>query len=356
MTSPSVLHVCNTDEPRGAQTFARILHAALLDRYWTSHIVALSGNGSAGMEVLGSRIHDPRGWWRLRRIASRFDLVVAHGGNTLTSCATSLPGAAPFVYRQISDLRHWNSSRARRLRTRWALGRAVRVVTLADRGRPVLHGFGVPDDRIAVIPNGVDTTRFRPPSTEDRAAARRALDLTDPSEFVVLMVGVSAEKNLPAALEAVRRSGGLLLSVGELPVGLTGGGPGWRHLGPTRDVHQAMWAADALVHLSTTEYQPAAVIEAGLCGLPVVATPAGDLRSMVQPDVTGLLIEDLEPSQDEPQHSAGLLLSRLRAEPETRRRIGTQAGQLWAHRFGLHGVTEAWVQLLQSCADCRVRR
>ena len=49
-----------------------------------------------------------------------------------------------------------------------------RVLSVSGSLRDVAAGLGIAPARIRVVPNGVDTERFRP---RDRAAARRALDL-----------------------------------------------------------------------------------------------------------------------------------------------------------------------------------
>jgi glycosyltransferase involved in cell wall biosynthesis len=52
----------------------------------------------------------------------------------------------------------------------------------------LINDAGVAAERIALIPHGVDTQRFAPPSPQRRLAARAALNLT-PSDLVVLFVG-----------------------------------------------------------------------------------------------------------------------------------------------------------------------
>ncbi len=62
------------------------------------------------------------------------------------------------------------------------------IVTLSRWSRDRLVDFGFDADRITVIPLGVDTTMFRPPTTEERSAGRANLGLRD-DETVFLHVG-----------------------------------------------------------------------------------------------------------------------------------------------------------------------
>ncbi len=82
--------------------------------------------------------------------------------------------------------------------------------------------FGIPPDRIHLMPNGVDGRQFRPASPEERVVARRALELD--CKTLVLYVGrLSPEKNplgllrAWAAVDANTRQGVLLAMVGDGP-------------------------------------------------------------------------------------------------------------------------------------------
>jgi teichuronic acid biosynthesis glycosyltransferase TuaC len=121
-----------------------------------------------------------------------------------------------------------------------------------------------------VIPNGVDLEMFK---RVDRARARRRLGW-DPDETVVLFVGnpAIARKNHGLAERAVRlastRSPSLRLRVAK---------------GVSPD-QMPIWmsAADVLVHPSWSEGSPNVVKEAMACELPIVATPAGDVRERLR--------------------------------------------------------------------------
>ena len=74
--------------------------------------------------------------------------------------------------------------------------------------RPVADQFrrlGVPDERIWVRPNPVDTTRFHHPSAEQRAAARRRFAVGDDTILHVLVGALADRKNHAVAIGAIEQ-------------------------------------------------------------------------------------------------------------------------------------------------------
>src|SRR5205823_12713021 len=84
---------------------------------------------------------------------------------------------------------------------RWMANRADRVITCSAYMREhVADIYGLEDDRIAVIPNGIDPSELVP--VADLDALRR--EFADPAERLVLLVGrLVYEKGLQLALEAL---------------------------------------------------------------------------------------------------------------------------------------------------------
>jgi len=86
---------------------------------------------------------------------------------------------------------------------RHAVAHADLVTTVCDLDREVfIDRFGADPARTIVVPNGVDTRRFRPTGAEARAAMRRELGL--PDRPIVLFHGSDMPANR-AGLEWVRR-------------------------------------------------------------------------------------------------------------------------------------------------------
>jgi glycosyltransferase involved in cell wall biosynthesis len=89
---------------------------------------------------------------------------------------------------------------------------------------------------------------------------------------------------------------------------------------------------------------PAALIEAGLCGRPVVATAVGDVPFVVERDVTGLLV----PPGDE--GALGAALGELLADPSRRAAMGAAARERCVRLFDLDAVAPAWEAVLTRAA------
>lgn len=131
--------------------------------------------------------------------------------------------------------------------------------------------------RNAVIPDGVDRARFHP---RDRELARAELGWR-PDRTVVLFAGRagSPEKRLWLAREVVRLAGGEIRNL-ELRV-ISDVPP------EAMPVHYA--AVDCLLHTSVSEGSSNVIKEALACNRPVLATPAGDVRELLD-EVAGCAV------------------------------------------------------------------
>lgn len=123
--------------------------------------------------------------------------------------------------------------------------------------------------RTEVIPNGVDRTHFKP---RDRTAARESLGWARDDLVVLFASDPSRPSKRPelaqaACAETARRLGRVKF---EIAHGL-----------PPEVMPDLMNASDCLLHTSASEGSPNVVKEALACNLPVVATPAGDIRELL---------------------------------------------------------------------------
>jgi glycosyltransferase involved in cell wall biosynthesis len=67
-------------------------------------------------------------------------------------------------------------------------------------------------------------------------------------------------------------------------------------LGQVTDLPRLLWASDMVMLTSDTEGVPGVLIEAGLSGLPVVATDVGYVRDVVVPGRTGHVVPRRDPA------------------------------------------------------------
>lgn len=346
-----VLHVLTRDHRRGAETVGVQLHESLLASGHQSRVVALAPGAADqvgfGVPVLGTTPRGLRSLRALRREAGSADVVVAHGSDTLLACRLALLGAAtPFVYVNIGDPLHWSGTTPRRLRVSWMLRGASAVGAVAPSAvdRLVTH-LGVPRDRVRFTGNGRDSSAFSPATPAQRRAARADLDLPADATVVVSVAALSPEKRLDVAVEAVAgRPGWHLLLVGagpldgDLRVLAERMAPGRVvFTGALTDVRPALHAADAAVLTSTTEGLPGALVEAAMCGLPLVATDVGFVRDVVVDGVTGALAPVGDPGA-----TAAALATCLAAGPER----GAAGRRLAVERFDARAVAARWTGLL----------
>ena len=250
------------------------------------------------------------------------DVCVVHAVNRANLDAKRASGAWRW---RLNPLHHWVS-----LRDRVMIGglRFRRYVALSERIVDELQRYyGVPRDRIALIPNGVNLDRFAP-LPDDRAATRAALGLP-PDAPVLLFVGHEFDrKGLAHAIDALA-----LLSDGGARLVVVGAGQAapFRHqarrlgvgervlfTGARGDLPQLYRAADAFVFPTAYESFSLTCMEAMACGLPVLAPACGGIEDYLRDGVNGRVI---------PRDGAGIAaaLAPVLADPALRARLGAGA-------------------------------
>jgi glycosyltransferase involved in cell wall biosynthesis len=171
------------------------------------------------------------------------------------------------------------------------------------------NASGLAREKVHYSPNGVDTSRFVPPSCDEKAIMRSDLGLP-PDRPVVLAVGVlDQRKNIGWLMEEWVRSnafgtGGLLLAVGPQSredadgsfIGslrrLADGKPAILRLqGYVDDIERYYRAADLFILPSHSEGMPNVVLEAMASGLPCVATRVSGVQELLYEAKTGYTYE-----------------------------------------------------------------
>jgi glycosyltransferase involved in cell wall biosynthesis len=326
-----VLIVLTSNARRGAEIegseLGRHLQAVGVD----AEVVCLAptvGSSVLDVRALGRRPLGLSTLRALRRSARTRDLVIAYGSSTLPGCALALVGSGvPFVYRSIGDPAAWVRAGVHRWRTGLLMRRASHVVALwpgaADNIRLL---YGIDADRVSVIPNARSSEEFRPPTAEQRTAARTRFGLPIDGNVVGCVGSISAEKRVGLAVDAVAELDDLhLLVVGDGPEradvqrhATTALGARVTFTGVIDDVIETYWAMDTLLLPSATEGMPGVVIEAAMCGVPVVATDVGAVRSMVDGGIDGEVVRADTPARELPRELARELASCLSHSLRTR--------------------------------------
>jgi glycosyltransferase involved in cell wall biosynthesis len=241
----------------------------------------------------------------LSRHSGQVDLIHAHEllSPTTTAVLARRLFRRPVVAHvlrggQLGDLAVLRAGRLGPLR--WSIfGRDVDAfIAVSAETRAELRAAGVGEDRIALIPYGVDLGRFRPPTPEERRATRQQFGVGEAP--VAAYVGrLEPEKRLDVLLDAwptvrARLPEAVLLVAGDGSCHDTLVATqvdGVRFLGPTHDPVACLQAADCFVLPSETEGLPNALLEAMAAGLPCVTTAIGGSSEAVRDGLEGWLVE-----------------------------------------------------------------
>ena len=360
-TELDVLQVITTTARRGAERFATALEPELVRRglrVRTVALVAASGPGPVlDVGVLGDNRLGRATLARLRALARRSAIVVAHGSSTLPASALATAGTGtPFVYRSIGDPQFWNAGLRRRGTTRLLLRRAAAVVALSpSTTEALMQVHGLPGSSIWTIPRGVPAQEFSRRRADEAGAARAELGLGVDGRLAAFVGALSPEKDVLCAIRAVA----------ELPrrwrLVVAGDGPDRtvaeaeaerlapgrvRFLGAVDRPADVLAACDALVVSSRTEGLPGVVIEAGMVGRPTVSTEVGFVNEIVTDGVTGRLVP--------PGDATALADALLAIEPRLVE-MGEAAHQATITRFSLDVAADRWSELLRTVAGGRIQ-
>jgi glycosyltransferase involved in cell wall biosynthesis len=279
-----------------------------------------------------------------------------------------LQGATPGAY----SASHWDESLARwpvrpprvlvqgLRRAMFAIHRrAAGVVCITREHERDALASGIAAARIHYQPHGVDTTRFRPASLDERRAIRRDLGWLEGELAVIYLGRLSREKGILDLLAAWTPLSSTMARLFVVGPDMTGhdldDGPAARRfvaahdlgdrvrfLGPTSEPERCLRASDVLVQPSQYEAFPVTVIEAMACGLPVVATLVGGLRDYAADNVNMLVCPPGDPG------ALTTALGRALADPALRDRLGREARRIAVDRFSGDANVEAYGRLFDA--------
>jgi len=205
--------------------------------------------------------------------------------------------------------------------------------------RRIMDCYGIRQDRVRVIYNGVDTKRFSPPSS--RADAKRSFGF-DPERPVVGMVArpdpikghryffeavkllegkfnaqyyvAGADESHPRIREEAEKAGGIFTI---------------RFLGVRRDMSDLLGATDIFVLPTLSEALGISILEAMAAGCAVVVSDVPAVVEILKNGENGLLV----PIRDSATLAEGI--GRLIKDPDLRRRLGREGRKTVEARFSL---------------------
>ena len=294
------------------------------------------------------------GIWRLWRRFSRERPDIVHTHNFLSHVHAA--PAARLAGIPVLHTKHgkavtsfaW-SKRFRRFL--YQLADAIAVVS-KETGESFLAKSGVNRSKIAVVYNGIDTSRF---AGLDRAGARRDLGL-DGNLFIFGAISrLDPVKDHPTLLRAFRRAAGrcsrcMLVIVGDGPergaiermIGELGLGGAVRLEGFTKDVPRYLASFDCFVQPSTEEGLSLTILEAAAAGVPVIASSVGGTPEIIENGITGTLV----PAGD--VDAIAHALESFIENPAPFREMARRAQEDVTRRFSLEGMAARYEALYRS--------
>ena len=335
-------------------------------------IMSLNGDLSARdlivhqnrVRVLDGRRFNDKGflhWARLRREILAFspDRILTYNWGGFDWALAALGTGIPHV--AVEDGFGPEESVRRYSRRSWArrivfsLGRSQMFVPSRTLFEIARREWGVPENRLHLVRNGVPSERYQPVSARGRASCFSRSD----GELVIgTLAGLRPEKSLDRMIDAFAR----IRSTTARPIRLViaGSGPlavelqahcvaaglgddvlfeGFR-ADPERFLHEL----DIFMLSSQTEQLPIALIEAMLCSLPVVATDVGDVRASLPVEQNRWVVE-------RNADALAWALDDCLKQPRQAQELGRLNRQRALELFGPEPMFSGWRRIFRGRAD-----
>lgn len=279
-------------------------------------------------------------------------------GLPLRSLLYRLPGHATKV--RVKAL----ETRIRKSKTTARLQQVDAVAANSEWTREQLIAEGVPESHVFDIVGGVDTTVFQPAA--EKSQARGEIGLLEDGLVILTAAELVRKKGIDTVLRAVAELAPKWPSLRYVIVGdgedetylrdlASDLGVGDRVIFAGRKTQMELCryyqAADVYVQVSRNhrfengyldvETMGRTYMEAGACGLPVVAAKVGGVPSVVIDNVNGLLVED---PQDQDEIAAAI--DQLLENEDLRLRMGQAGLEMAREEFSWERVTAAFEEVM----------
>ncbi|MDP9788679.1 glycosyltransferase family 4 protein [Agrobacterium tumefaciens] len=297
---------------------------------------------------------------QLSREARHYDVICANSQKALFVCALAAKlSRRPLVW-ILHDIVTDPAFSATNRRASLAFARLFAklvAVNSEETGRAFIEAGGEAN-KVRIVYNGFDPARAKVYEPGKAARLRAELGL-GPQPLVGLFGRLSEWKGQHVFLEAIAAMEGVQAVIvgGALfgqeayearireqasSLGLDGR---VRFLGFRSDVPELMAAMDAVAHTSiVAEPFGRVVVEAMMCGRPVVATRGGGVTEIIRDGETGLLVPPGEPS------ALAAALGRVLSDPALAERLAQKGREDVSQRFSLEETCRSVSALLEEAA------
>jgi len=302
--------------------------------------------------------------WRLYLILEKVKPHILHTQLFHANLVGRIIGSIAGVPIIISSIRNtFFGGKMREFLLRWTDRWAVKstIICQTAGNRMVKNGI-VPEAKLIVIYNGIDTKSFDIHTTQQKAEIQEELGYPSKKALLLAVGRLHKQKGYPYLLESIN----LLKNQGH-PVELAIVGTGEmlphleqqvkkldledcvRFLGVRDDVPRLMAIADVFVLSSLWEGLPGVVLEAMASGLPVVSTSVGGAVELVVDGETGFLV----PLKD-PVAMADAVSHILALSEEDRALMGRAGRNRVEQNFTLDKMVSAYEKLYAECLGIKV--
>ena len=310
----------------------------------------------AGAQVPACSYHQPLRYWAyIRRQTRKYDVLLVQvrffDYFTFLLWMCRLSGIVRIIFTEANsgewlDRGDWKTMLVR-LRAALSCRPVRKFIAISEFIKRRLAAVGLPEDRICVVYNGVDTSRYLP-DPEKREVLEREFSGDSGTVFVLfasallewkrpgLALSICAEltrRGIPAKL-LMAGSGPMRASL-EAMIEQLGIQDQVCWLGHREELQCVFQGADIFLHTAKGEAFGNVLVEAMACGIPVVATRSGAAAEIIEEGATGLLVD---PGIGEAERAADAIKS-LWEDPEARAAMG-QKGVRQAARFTVEACVE----------------
>ena len=218
----------------------------------------------------------------------------------------------------------------------------------------------VPLNKIHLIPNAVDIKLFTPANAKQKSLLRQKLNLPQDAIIAIYTGRLVSYKGLPLLLKVwdeirCRRENVLLLLAGtggldihncettlHDHVNSAGLEKNVWFLGSVQNIPEYLQAADLFVFPTENDAFPSSLIEAMSCGLPIVTTPVGAIKTFVAHQETGLIVQ---PGNHLQLYEA---LVAIISDKTLASRLGQAGRQVVEERYSVGNTVEKYLSLFES--------
>lgn len=356
---PSILHVDDAMTWRGGQQQVFYLVQGLYERKIKTAVVSPPGS------VLGTRVQEAgipyfplpmRGemdilsGFRIAQLAKsqKFNILHAHTAHALALC---LWAKLFYFALRIIAVRRVDFSIGKAWWNRWKYKnqKLDKIVCISQAIREVLLQHGIPEEKLVVIPSGIDVERFR--EVKVPKDFKKQWGIPENRILIGTVASMVGHKDYPTLLHSARL---VLNQTQNVHFCFVGDGPEEKSIrvlaetlglsshvvftGFQSNVGVFLKSFDIFVLASKKEGLGTSLLDAQALGIPVVACASGGIPEIVIHEKNGLLV----PPQD-PSRLAEAIL-RLVKDSSLRRRLG-KMGSKTVRQFDIRNTVEKYVKL-----------